>query len=700
MRPAPETVLAWRPASLETAADAIASGLSRLVALEDDLAPTCVTVGWQGAAAAAAGRRVERLRRRLGDLVAEMATVVGTVNSEVPDLRTVRGELVGLLAVPELPAIAGMSPFDARTDAVLDRAAACDARIRAALQRARSDVISAGAWSLRDAALPTGLRGMSDAQLVDWTLTHPADAPSFLSALPAAVRRDVGEELGHRLGEGDPYDNLELLDGLGEDEVVATSVLETLGPAGLVALTSAVVPRMRDVAAHSLRRLVAMRRVLGSMLAAGNADNESPGARRVSDAWLRGLTDEVRQRDDFTAITTRWSLAPVLRYAAQSTALLTTVGAAVLHADRAHREASPTVASATEGMRAELNPALVTDPVAEVLDAASGNAEAARQLLGDREMLRHLLVERNWVEYEHGADISALGRALETATTDSPDDRSVAITEQMIDGLRDRFDANTGAPDLMDPRLRPHVGAVLVEYLPSVHRLFSDPTLESPCPLAGQRCDVAVPGSPAHATQSVYILLAEVGRDAEAGRLLAAEANAHTAGLIAHQLQGIDPELVPRAADLAMTNIVGPHGQVTGAIDHGYAMQLRDDQLAADELATRKRRDQFVNTTNAARLVLNTLPVVGEAAAATTDLARQQALTVQIDHTGATNREVGSLFSTADGDQELLVRSVVDAVLPEDLPLRDQEVLAAANEGGRRYVLGRVEAEKRLHDYE
>lgn len=705
-----ESVLAWQPHALESASDAIARGRSTMVGLEDELLGHGRASHWWGDARAAADLRVERLRCRLADLVAEMSVVVSALDAEVPQLRAVRDELVELLGRDLPPPLEAMTGLPGRTRALVARATACDDRIAAALQRARSGLVDAGSLSLRDAALPTHLRDLTAAELVDWSLAHPADVPPYLSAMPESVRRRLGEELAARLVDGPPTDDLELLEGLGEDEVVATSALESLGPERLVAASAALVPTAAGLRLSSERGFGAMRRALGRMLGAGTSDGEPPGARRVHNGYLDRLAREASaQIHDGRHVTPRAALAPLLRHASQSTALLTTVGGAIVDADRTSEEAgSRPGAFPLEGPHPLDGVARMyaTDPVAEVMAAAADNPEAARQLLGDEERLRHLLVDRPWHDHADGPGIGALGQALETATTVDPDERSPAIARQLVQDLPQRLaalDDHSGDRDRLMAPLRPYVGAVLGEYLPSLHELMGGPEPghpESGIPDAGHRGGLAGGARRDELQQAAWQLLADVGEDEQAGRVLVAQANGHASELLVHELS-VPPHRLNMALDNALPNVVGPHGEIVGAVEHGLATREREDQLASDQEAEDRRRARITVATGFAKTIASQIPVAGDALGVGIDIGRAQALADRVDTTGATNREVGLLFSTAQEDQRILFGAVVREALPAGIreDLHYDIVRRAENIADQSYESGRLEAEKRLTDY-
>lgn len=687
-----EAVLAWQPHALESASDAIARGRSAMVGLEDELSGHRRGSHWWGDARAAADLRVERLRCRLADLVAEMSVVVSAIDAEVAELRAIRDDLVDLLA-RNLPfpvdAIAGVP---GRTRALVARAGACDDRIAAALQRARSGLVDAGSLSLRAAALPSHLRDMTTTELVDWSLAHPADAPPYLSAMPESVRRRLGEELAARLSDGPPTDDLALVEGLGEDEVVATSALRSLGPESFTALAAslpatAAVLRLPGQPGNLPARL---RTALGRMLGAATADDEPAGRRRVPPSFDRALARQVEPFGFRGHGARTVALSRLLPHAASSRALLTTVGSAILEAEVEGVRERPEEALG-QVLREKFGPFGIDghvegDPLPDLMQALAANPDAARDLLS-HDVVDYMLGQSF---FDGDAPRSAaFGDALVAATTVDPDARSVKVAEATLASLQDRWERLSAKPDITEahyvpPELRGHVGTIVGHYLPSVHEALGG--LEAATLVdAGIRADLEPPvgdvglvydGERAAVElgakrRNVGLLIADIGKDADAGRALVAQSNAYTGELLMRRLSGIaDFSTFEEESRRAMSTVVAPNQALVSAVNHGLASVIHAEQVERDGVYnTVQSLKVSAGTTGMRSLVSLFAPVlpgpaetvIGGGINATGDLVKQEFMA---DSTGSTNREVGLLTAASEAEQEALVVELVEKLMP------------------------------------
>ena len=169
--------------------------------------------------------------------------------------------------------------------------------------------------------LPPDLAQMSPAELRDYALEHPDLAAALLPVLPTDVKQAIGEELASRgkdmtnseepIETSDLADYEELLSAYGEDDVVATSFLNELGPRGLLELNGKIATSAtddgNDTSDFKTRAGVLgdLQTALGGVLAAGTKNvvpsnqhrgPDKGGDDHVSAEWITQLTEAGRER--------------------------------------------------------------------------------------------------------------------------------------------------------------------------------------------------------------------------------------------------------------------------------------------------------------------------------------------------------------------------------------------------------------------
>ena len=330
----------WQPARLSSIADDLNTRRSKLVDLQDEIDDGRPPASWVGVDSFYAEQKHTELAERLVDDVAVIATVISALDTAATDLGSAKSSLDGALSSAQAAGFtvdkrsgtitdptdyddelaaqhAGMrvSALAEQIGAALDDAATADTALATALRKAGSGSIDVDG-DLGSLGLDAQLRGMTPAEQATYLLDHPERGREILDMLPPAVKEETGEQLSDRTDDiMDPNKDIdanfladlnELQDAYGEDPIISTSFLETMGPSRLVELSGWIANLQvdddfpEDFSGYDglmdpglARQMGALQTNLGQLLGAGttglDGDGQSGSDTHVSSDWVQRL---------------------------------------------------------------------------------------------------------------------------------------------------------------------------------------------------------------------------------------------------------------------------------------------------------------------------------------------------------------------------------------------------------------------------
>ncbi|WP_110208831.1 DUF6571 family protein [Nocardioides daejeonensis] len=396
------TLLSWKPGELTTISDQLHLDRKGLVDLEDELEAGEPPSGWIGSDHYFAQKRHTTLTTDLVDYVAEIATVIGALDTAAEEIGSAKTSLENAITGAEQAGFSvdretgTITDTEAATtdtaDAVarqkarntyvtlinnaLQAAADADADLTAVLKTANQGDIDVSG-TLQDQGVMNDLRGKTPEEQAAYLLDHPELGRSLLSTLPVEVRQEIGEQLAD-LAEGDPLVDTpfpteeeraealatlsEQISAYGSDPVVATSFMDKVGPDGLVDLAARIPGYGLDtnyeddqhqttIDPELGRQMGQLQRNLGLLLDASTEglteDGQSGTDEHVSAAWLRQLLARGDDLVDLPGLSNHYAthqvygyqlLAPML-HNVDNSYLLNEVGDGMLDFETAfHRE--------------------------------------------------------------------------------------------------------------------------------------------------------------------------------------------------------------------------------------------------------------------------------------------------------------------------------------------------------------------------
>lgn len=593
----------------------------------------------------------------------------------------------------------------------LQKAERADADLTAVLTSATKNQFDGGTGSIQQAGLPPELRGLSDKEIAQKMVANPKEYDGYINALTPEQQAALGQAIGERGNDirndtdGIETDQIEdfttLLEAYGEDPEVSTGFLNEVGPKGLLELNArAALEGEGDGDKAYATAMRDLQQGLSATLAAGthNIGNRDPGSlSHVSDDWQQDLLTAGKKEielGDGATIRGFQALAPLLSDGkAYDPEFLSSTGEAMLDYERNwnwDEDRDGPWRSGGFGSTARLDytdgwgpkDTLGRDPITGLLRGLEGNPEASRQFFSDSATdtdgkgtnLDYLLYKREdenrWIpDGEHPSHkspltgIGSLGGALEAATIgDGADERSVRIVEDLVNSSYDHYsnaesDPEFSKTDFVPEELREDFANITSKYMGSIHNAFGtdagvgDATKD-------YLFDNARFDSP---DQAARYWLAELGKDPDAANQLRAGSNLWMTDQLTRNLHGIDD---PGKLRDDITPEVKANYAALGAIDFGASTEIYKEQMEADG-AHNKRVDLGVGVAGSilGETPMNKVPGSG--------FLLDQALgqvkeSLHQDDTGATNREVGNLYSSSSRTVEDLVRDAYWHSLPPD----------------------------------
>ncbi|NYG59668.1 hypothetical protein BJ980_002591 [Nocardioides daedukensis] len=733
-----KTLLSWTPADLAGLGDTLVTKRKTLIDLNDEILAAEPPETWSDEAATAARTNHSDLSTRLADMVAEVSQVTTEVDEAEISLTKAKADLESALGTARSRGMTvnlttgTVNPPEGDTDVTqgeVDEIAAlisdaltdadnADTALSAVLTRAHNSSYDGGDGSLADAALPAHMRDMTDAELVQYALDHPDQVDNFISAYPERVRQDLGDKLGEMgtdiadNGSDDYPAYVDLLEAYGDDEVVATSQLETMGPENFIDLSGRIIGADTDDSTKS-----DLQKALGNVLANGTrgtaATDDTGSPSHVSSDWIDALLERGEERipipgmdsdgGKHTYIRGYQLLGPLLGTGDHGEGFLDRVGDGMYeferewvkeHGNTPWGQVTQAIDGPGAGTRAGYIPnppldidftdgsgtdkPLGHDPMAGLMEALTRNPEAAREFFAPSdhddsnglERVDYLLTDRDWPQgfavdmeaddyrHEFPSSMSTLGDALEAATTVDANDRSVLIVESIVDETYTDFTSEGkqgkfSEENTLDPSVREQLSRVLGRYMPSVHTaLGSDPSAGDLTP--GYVFDDARFNTGGEdGGNATRFVLAELAKDAEGREILRGMSNATALDALNGRLHGVD---TPGSAETDIDPVARVNGEVLGSIDFGASTEIAQDNLSKDE-AYNARIDGYVDLGTAVlgELDPGKVPLTGYL---TDQVAEAIKEGLHQDSTGETNLLTSRLF---EGSHEANAHLVRDA---------------------------------------
>lgn len=663
-----EQLLSWDPAAIGASAEDLNADRKALVDLQDEMDAGSPPGSWQGEAATAATDSHTRIYARLADLVAAVSPVVealdvaqvsiksaqesvrsakstiaaegwqleetgGSVRVSAPAGAEDEGGFFG--AIQEKADEARMTLLAGQIADALQAATEADTQLASVLNGARIGSYDGGTGTLADAALPPAMRGLSDDELVDYMFKHPKETAPYLDALTEHQRQAVGSALATRwddmavpvvpLGDDEAYPTQDELDELneltqafGEDPVVATTLLNDVGPQGVLEIQSTLLANPPgDATGVSWASAGQAQQAWGHVLAAGTSgsDTGGGGADHVSAEWIDNLEQAGEAQFELApgiggGAVGYQLLSPLLATDGQGSYFLNQVGTSMENFEHDFTEdngVSPwdhythpqdfNLSHLEDGMP-DRDYSNGHDPFGGLMEGLSKNPEAARDFFNDAagdsrydNRVDHYLNDREWSNLEPYSDrpseIGTLGDALKTATIVDPTAESTTVMNDVVNAV--------GDPDHdLAPELRSDVGTMTSHYMPSVFdsvQGHSPLSTGDPVPwLPGeQRADLMVDFD----EDNLKRTLDEVGKSEDAGQIVQDAAAKYAnlgydtifGGGADDQIGGGPQDLDSvwdRRVDLADKQVSDPYAHVSAYLGGGYVDQLRADGLEAD----------------------------------------------------------------------------------------------------------------------
>lgn len=378
-------LLSWKPQQLGDVADELTRHRRRLADLDGEMSGARPPSSWVGADSVGAENAHRQLEADIVDAVAEVVTVINALDTAATAISTARSKLEGAIEAArgagfevdrETGTVTDPRTYDDEAEATessrrvqgfvqlmadaLADAADADEALAAALDSAEGGEIDVSG-DLSSLSLADELDGMSTGEAATYLLDHPERGRNALDLIDPAVRQEMGRQLDDRLAELEDMDNtyegddldplVEAMQAYGSDPVIATALLGSRGPDGLVALNGTLSTLAWDDDSHSpypmdediAGAIGQLQTELGNTLSAGTQgltrDGQAGTDEHVSSDWVDQL---VRAADQEVPLTIweggeekQWRVhgyqlvAPLLR-SADSGYLLNEVGDGML----------------------------------------------------------------------------------------------------------------------------------------------------------------------------------------------------------------------------------------------------------------------------------------------------------------------------------------------------------------------------------
>ncbi|MDT9593009.1 hypothetical protein RDV89_08015 [Nocardioides zeae] len=663
-----QDAVTWSPEAVAAASDALAAKRKQLLDLVDEFEAGAPDDAWTGMTANAARATHADISSALADQISELSRVVAELDIAAQAMGTHGAALTGTLddiavngfsvtpagtgfvvtAPPDSSSsvldVLRISAWVSQLEDALSGLTEVDANLQAVLAAARENRIRGGAGDLSEAVLPEELRGLDDEEVVEYLLANPTATSTYLDLLTPRQLDLLGEELADNAevfsdaafdvygGGGVPPSSddvaltAEQLLAFGEHPGVATTVLERLGPQGLVdaqrTVLSGVAPA--DGSAYSDEQIAAFQRGLGTVLAGGTqlygvetADG-APAGPSVDEQWVQDFLAVGEEQGSYVgpdgALPYGYQiLAPLLGEPGHGPHFVLEVATAVEEFERANGGSSvwPSHPGTDLDRAYSLDPSHRYDPMEGVMRGLSHSPEAARTFFavadGDASRLEYHLTERDWfsgqLQANDGQD--ALGDALVAATVegidpsaDPPDDRGARILEHSVAIVTDDLRAEGDAAQLnyyLQEDFATMLGAYSGDVFDGIETVAQEGTDGRPVREPGEGTSASL------TAQDLRLLIPAVSENPDAAAVLTGSFTAYAASEYDYYLSGQANEDAPQNAydpgrdpvdqyltnlGNASTHVSTPYGYALGLVADGSAESAIDTGSAEDAAAS------------------------------------------------------------------------------------------------------------------
>ncbi|MER7558836.1 hypothetical protein ABTZ46_17960 [Nocardioides sp. NPDC126508] len=547
-----EQLMKWRPERISAAGDDLNTLRKKTIDQQDEMSVGKVPGTWIGASAERAKQRYDRLHDGLNDIAAPLSQVRDAVDEAAGEIKSaqkaaesaheaIRGKGYKIItATSDMvlteppPAPTGKMSEDEAKEAeeqaesdkaqvqelqhelieALRKGEQADITLNSVLTNAATNRIDGGEGSIRNAALPPELRGLSTEDLTKKVLADPELLDDTWDALPASVQAEVGDYTARKIEDIGAIDSVaerkeaekwfDLVGKYSSDRDFGEAVLDRMGPEGVNNAIHNMTGWSDESLAASSGGAAAMEKL--QRTAAGNlAELVGAGTRGgwVDDGeWAKGIGKD-------------WQASTILLHAAEQRDVelggdfTGKLGAQLIKTENGDPLAA-----------ARLNHDLTFggesfgdqdgDAIRQLVKVADNGIESAQGLMGDEDVAKYLLHDR-----EGAANLAnVMDNVVRVATIDAAMEPGEAgknaadLATWTID-----YAAKTGLDDHYDEEL----GGILGAYVADTYHGVVD---------HGYPIDPPVP--PNHATfdkDEVSTVLRRIGDNDTAASVLGAQAN-------------------------------------------------------------------------------------------------------------------------------------------------------------------------------
>src|SRR5262245_38736350 len=275
-----------------------------------------------------------------------------------------------------------------------------------------------------------------------------------------------------------------------------------------------------------------------------------------------------------------------------------------------------------------------------------------------------------------GADpfyYNSLGDALETATTENPDQTSADIVGDLVHhvGSKDNNQETFSGHDLMNPELRDDMANIMKTWIASVHDSMV-PGQPFSGPGADGDWDPVTPGKQEFGVKfdqrELAYFLGDLGKDDGAHDTVVAAEHTYSAAAYDHYMSDRDLSAQERA--LQAQRVANPTGTVLGALDFGATTQAHETTAAADKAHNDRVDAAFTVADSLVGLVpTGKVPLAGDAI---NFMMGELQDSLQQDTSGVGNYNAGDVYDGGQSSAEAIAqaayyRNTPDAELPTEL---------------------------------
>jgi hypothetical protein len=266
-----------------------------------------------------------------------------------------------------------------------------------------------------------------------------------------------------------------------------------------------------------------------------------------------------------------------------------------------------------------------------------------------------------------------LGNALETATTENPDQSSADIVGDIVHfvGSKENNQENFSDHDLMNPELRDDMANIMKTWIASVHDGMVPGSEQVTGPGRDGDWDPVTPGKQEYGVdfdqRELAFFLGDLGKDDGAHDTVVAAEHTYAAAAYDHYMS---PDMSPNDRALAAERVGYPTGSVLGALDFGAATQEHETTEANDKAHNDRVDAAFTVADSLVGLIpTDRVPLAGDAIDYTMGELQSS---LQQDTSGEGNYNAGDVYDGGKTSAEAIAqaayyRNTPDSELPPEL---------------------------------